>query len=42
MTAPIRTLCAWCLAVLVDVEEDQRGVSHGICHSCAKSWRKSA
>lgn len=28
---PIRTVCAGCGAVLVDVPEDDRGVSHGAC-----------
>lgn len=31
-TAPIRVVCAWCRAVLVDVPGD---TSHGICESCA-------
>lgn len=30
----IRTLCAWCGAVLVDVPMDARGISHGICEVC--------
>jgi hypothetical protein len=32
----IRTVCAWCLAVIVDVPEDGHGVSHGICPKCLR------
>ncbi len=28
---PMRAVCMFCRAVLVDVPEDARGVSHGLC-----------
>lgn len=31
---PMRVICAWCQAVLVDVPEDERGTSHGMCDAC--------
>jgi hypothetical protein len=31
---PVRVICAWCKDVMVDVPEDERGVSHGICAAC--------
>ncbi|HEY0873603.1 MAG TPA: hypothetical protein VGD94_09030 [Vicinamibacterales bacterium] len=34
---PIRIVCAWCRAVLVDVPEDERGTSHGMCDACYTS-----
>jgi len=39
--APIRTVCAWCKdkeTVLVDAPLDERGLSHGICKPCEKTW----
>jgi hypothetical protein len=35
---PIRIVCAWCRAVLVDVPEDERGTSHGMCRACEEAW----
>jgi hypothetical protein len=42
---PQRTECAWhpvyfdgAIRVLVDVPEDDRGVSHGLCDDCAPIW----
>jgi hypothetical protein len=32
---PIRTVCQYCRAVLVDVPENGQGVSHGLCKPCA-------
>ena len=44
---PIRTVCGWCPMygnptekVLVDVPEDERGLSHGICKECETKWMK--
>jgi hypothetical protein len=38
----MRTLCAWCRRVLVDVPEDARGVSHGICSGCVVVFAASS
>ena len=36
---PIRTVCMCCGAVIVDVPEDARGVSHGVCDmACWQQW----
>ena len=36
---PIRTVCMCCGAVLVDVPEDERMVSHGVCDmACWQQW----
>lgn len=38
----IRTLCAWCppdkKTVIVDIPEDGRGVSHGMCFACRRQY----
>lgn len=38
----IRTVCAWCppdkKAVIVDIPEDGRGVSHGMCFACRRQY----
>jgi hypothetical protein len=31
---PVRVICAWCKHVMVDLPEDERGISHGICNAC--------
>lgn len=31
----VRVVCAWCQDVMVDLAEDERGVSHGICDGCS-------
>ena len=39
---PMRTVCSWCEGVLVDVPEDERGVSHGICDACDQEFEVAA
>jgi hypothetical protein len=38
--ARIRTECAECGDVLVDIPEDDRGISHGFCEDCADAYRR--
>lgn len=34
----MRTICAWCLATMIDGPEPDNEVSHGICPSCLASY----